>query len=148
MASVASISVLGASDGDVDGASNAAPPFQVNPGDSGPISSGPLPGPSLGSTSFRQEFSFNRADHDLNEADLDFLSNYLASKTATRYGYSFRRFRLFCEQLQTDPLTCPPAVVVKYIRHLYEQSIEWGPKFRPWSEFGPFFKIGTILVPF
>ena len=31
----------------------------------------------------------------------------------------------FCEQLQTDPLTCPPAVVVKYIRHLYETGAEW-----------------------
>ena len=30
----------------------------------------------------------------------------------------------------------------------YKQSIEWGPKFGPWSEFGPLFNIGTILVPF
>jgi len=28
------------------------------------------------------------------------------------------------------------------------QSIQWGPKFGPWSEFGPLFNIGTILVPF
>ena len=25
----------------------------------------------------------------------------------------------------TDPLTCPPAAVVKYIRHLYETGAEW-----------------------
>ena len=28
------------------------------------------------------------------------------------------------------------------------QSLEWGQKFRPWSEFRPFFNICTILVPF
>ena len=123
--SVAPKSVLGAGDRDVCGASDAAPPFQVNSVDSGPISSGTLPGPSRGSTSFRQEFSLSRADHDLNEADLDFLSNHLASQTASGYRYSFRRFRLFCEKLQTDPLTCPPAIVVKCIRHLYETGAEW-----------------------
>merc|ERR1712082_203340 len=41
------------------------------------------------------------------------------------YGYSFRRFRLFCKRLQADPLTCTPAIVVKYVRHLHEEGAEW-----------------------
>ena len=53
------------------------------------------------------------------------LSNHLDSKTASGYVYYFRRLRIFCEQLLTDPLSCPPAVVVKYIRHLYETGAEW-----------------------
>ena len=83
--SVATISVLGAGDGDADGATHAAPPLQVDPGDTTPISSGSLPGPSRGLAYFRQEFSPSRADHDLNEADLDFLSNHLTSKTVSGY---------------------------------------------------------------
>ena len=126
MSPVAPISVLGADVGDVGRTSNAAPTLQVNPGDSRPISSGSLPGPSRGSASFRQEFSLSRADHDLNDADLNFLSNHLASKTASGYRYSFRRFRLFCEHLQADPLTCLPAIVVKYVRHLYETGAKYG----------------------
>ena len=56
---------------------------------------------------------------------MNFLSNHLASKTASGYRYSIRRFRLFCEHFLTDPVTCPPAVVVKYIRHLYETGAKW-----------------------
>ena len=62
----------------------------------------------------------SKVSHDLDEADLEFLSKHLASGSASGYGYSFKKFRPFCEQLQADPLTCSPAVVVKYIRHLYE----------------------------
>ena len=92
--SVATISVLGAGDGDAGGATHTAPPLQVDSGDKGPVSSGSLPGPSRGLASFRQEFSLSKADHDLNEADLDFLTNHLASKTVSGYGHFFRRFRL------------------------------------------------------
>ena len=117
---MAPVSVLELGDRDAGGATDAAPLLQVNLGDSGPVSSRTFPGSSRGAASFRQEFSLSRADHDLDEADMDFLSNHLASNTASGYRYSVRRFRLFCQQLQADPLTCPPAVVVKYLRHLYE----------------------------
>ena len=30
----------------------------------------------------------------------------------------------FCVQLQADPLTCAPAMVVNYVRHLYESDAE------------------------
>ena len=123
--SVAFSPLVGSDDGDDGGAPDAAPPLQDYLGDPGQLSCEPLPGPSRGSASFRQEFCLSRADHDLDDADLDFLSKHLASQTASGYGYSFRRFRLFCEQLQADPLTCAPAIVVKYVRHLYEAGAEY-----------------------
>ena len=30
----------------------------------------------------------------------------------------------FCVQLQADPLTCALAIVVNYVRHLYESGAE------------------------
>ena len=50
---------------------------------------------------------------------------HLATQTASGYGYIFKKFRLFCEQLQANPLTCAPAVVVKYLRHLFESGAEY-----------------------
>ena len=38
---------------------------------------------------------------------------------------TLKRFRSFCEHIQADPLTCPPAIVVKYVRHLYEAGAEY-----------------------
>ena len=61
----------------------------------------------------------------MDETDLDFLSKHLAPRTASGYGYIFKKFRLFCEQLQADPMTCPPAIVVKYLRHLFESGAEY-----------------------
>ena len=67
----------------------------------------------------------SKSSHDLDEADLDFLSKHLAPQTASGYGYTFKNFRLFCEQLHADPLTCAPAVVVKYLRNLFESGAEY-----------------------
>ena len=105
--------------------SNAASTLQDNPGDSGQHSCCPLPRSSGGTACYRQEFRLSKTSHDLDEADLDFLSKNLASQAASGYGYTFRKFRLFCEQLQADPLTCAPAIVVKYVRHLYESGAEY-----------------------
>ena len=77
-----------------------------------------LPGPSGGSSHFRQAFASSTANLDLDQDDIDFLSNHLSSGTATGYGYVFTHFKIFCETMQTSPLTCSPAVIVKYIRRL------------------------------
>ena len=79
MSLVAYSSVVGTADGYDGGASDAAPSLQVSPGDSGKLSCGSLPGPSGGSSSYRQEFCLSKAGHDLDEADLDFLLKHLAS---------------------------------------------------------------------
>ena len=61
----------------------------------------------------------------LDSADLDFLSNYLASGTKAGYGYVFQRFSIFCADFHVDPFTCNPAIVVKYIRCMYDQGAEY-----------------------
>ena len=96
---------MGVPAGHDGGTSNAASSLQDNSGDSGQHSCCTLPRSSGGTASFRQEFSLSNSNHDLDEADMDFLSHHLASQTASGYGYTFRRFRFFCEQLQADPLT-------------------------------------------
>ena len=112
--SVAFGPLVGLDDGDDDGATLEASILQEDCEVPGQLSCA-LPGPSGGPSHFRQEFNLSRAQHDLDEEDLDFLSNHLASGTASGYGYSFRKFGLFCERFQADPLTCTPAVVVKYV---------------------------------
>ena len=124
MPSVAFGPLVGLDDGDDDGATLEASILQEDCEVPGQLSCA-LPGPSGGPSHFRQEFNLSRAQHDLDEEDLDFLSNHLASGTASGYGYSFRKFRLFCEHFQADPLTCTPAIVVKYVKHLYEEGAKY-----------------------
>ena len=76
-------SVVGIAGGHDGGTSDAAPSLQDNPGDPGQLSCGPLLGSSGGISSYRQEFFLSKAGHDLDEADLDFLSKHLASQTAS-----------------------------------------------------------------
>ena len=76
---VAHSSVVGTAAGHDGGISDAASSLQDNPGDSGQLSCGPLLRSSGGTSSYRQEFCLTKAGHDLDEADLDFLSKHLAS---------------------------------------------------------------------
>lgn len=62
---------------------------------------------------------------DLDQDDIAFLSNHLAPTTATGYGYIFAKFRNFSDKLSVDPITCPPSVVVKYLRQLSESGAEY-----------------------
>ena len=117
--------VVGDASGHDGGTSNAASTLQEHPTNTGRNPCLSLPGPSSGTASYRQEFSLSKSSHDLDEADLDFLSKHLAPQTASGYGYIVRKFRIFCEQLQADPLTCSPAVVVKYLRQLFESGAEY-----------------------
>ena len=122
---VAHSTVVGVVTGDDGGTSHVAATLQNHPANSRRHSDLSLPGSSGGTACYRQEFSLSKSSHDLDEADLDFLSKHLAPQTASGYGYTFRKFRLFCEQLQADPLTCAPAIVVKYLRHLFESGAEY-----------------------
>ena len=125
LSTVAHSIVVGVAPGHDGGTTHGAPTLQNNPAKSRQHSCLTLPGSSGGAACYRQEFSLSKSNHDLDEADLEFLSKHLAPQTASGYGYIFRKFRLFCEQLQADPLTCAPAVVVKYLRHLFETGAEY-----------------------
>ena len=122
---VAHSTVVGVVTEDDGGTSHGAATLQNNPANSRRHSDLSLPGSSGGTACYRQEFSLSKSSHDLDEADLDFLSKHLAPQTASGYGYIFRKFWLFCEQLQADPLTCAPAVVVKNLRQLFESGAEY-----------------------
>ena len=77
--------------------------------------------PPIGSCShFGENFKASHGNLDLDANDLDFLSNHLAEGTKNGYGYVFKQFSEFCSQINADPFSCPPAVLVKYVRHLYE----------------------------
>ena len=125
LSAVANGPVVGAASGYDGGTSYDTSTLQNNLANSRQHSSHSLPGSSGGTACYRQEFSLSKSNHDLDEADLDFLSKHLAPQTASGYGYVFRKFRLFCEQMQADPLSCAPAIVVKYLSHLFESGAEY-----------------------
>ena len=62
---------------------------------------------------------------ELNEGDLHFLSKHLAKGTLAGYSYAFKHFSSFCSSLGADPVTCPPPVIVKYSRKMYEDGAEY-----------------------
>ena len=84
-----------------------------------------IPGPSSGSLHFSRNFSASHSALDLEDADLEFLSNHLSNGTKSGYGYAFKAFSSFCTNLGVDPFTCPPSVVVKYIRHMYNANSQY-----------------------
>ena len=49
-----------------------------------------------GGTHFREEFGRSLASHDLDEADINFLSGHLANQSASGYFYAFEKFKQFC----------------------------------------------------
>ena len=125
MPTVAHSTVVGVAAGHDGGTSDVASTLQNDPENKRQHPCLSLPGSSGGTACYRQAFMLSKTSHDLDEADLDFLSKHLAPQTASGYGYTFRKFRIFCEQLQADPLTCAPAIVVKYLRHLFESGAEY-----------------------
>ena len=62
---------------------------------------------------------------NLDKADLEFLSNHLSSGTKSGYGYAFNAFSNFCANIGADPFTCPPSVVVKYVRQMYNNGAQY-----------------------
>ena len=78
-----------------------------------------------GMQNFQQQYQLSHQTQGLSEDDLAFLANHLAPGTSVTYGYTFKSFRGFCDSLGTDPLTCSPVVVVKYLRGLYEKGAQY-----------------------
>jgi hypothetical protein len=75
---VADSSVVGTAVRDAGGTSHAASILQVNIENTRQQSSAAILGPYGGPACFRQEFSLSKANHDLDQDDLDFLLNHLA----------------------------------------------------------------------
>ena len=61
----------------------------------------------------------------LNREDLDFLSHHIATNTTQKYNSAWQQFCLFCKGLNVQPITCSVTVIVKYIRHRFEEGVSY-----------------------
>ena len=80
---------------------------------------------SRGSSYFRSQLKLAHSAESLNEEDEEFLSHHLADKTSAGYGYTWKKFASFCRTVQVDPFACPPAIIVKYLRAMYERGSQY-----------------------
>ena len=61
----------------------------------------------------------------LNQEDHDFLSHHISGGTRGNYGRAWIHFCKFCAELNVDPETCSPAVLVKYVRDQFETGASY-----------------------
>ena len=76
-------------------------------------------------TSLPRTFGCSPPGEDLDEEDLAFLAHHLSEGTRAGYSSVIKKFTDFCAKFGKDPLTCPPALIVKYIRSLFEEGAEY-----------------------
>ena len=122
---VAVCSVVANGTGD-DG--RASPPpslLQENSNHSGRKPPTALSGTIGGGSYFSKNYAIRHKDSALDKPDLDFLSCHLSVGSKSGYGYAFQKFVRFCATLNVDPYNCMPAVLVKYVRHLYESGASY-----------------------
>ena len=125
VSSVAHSNVVASVSGDVGGTTPSSSILPPGSSHGGGGTGSALSRSANSCTSFGQEFSLSHPTSGLDQDDLDFLSNHLAHSTRTGYGYVFKRFRGYCENIHEDPYTCAPAIIVKYIRNMYESGAEY-----------------------
>ena len=61
----------------------------------------------------------------LNQDDYDFLSHHIATNTTQKYNSAWQQFCRFCDGQNVQPITCLVAVIVKYIRHRFEEGVSY-----------------------
>ena len=88
-------------------------------------SSGIQYGPSSGCS--HQEQPIIESDNNvvLNQYDYDFLDHHIATNTEQKYTSAWQQFCNFCNGLNVQPMTCSVAVIVKYIRHRFEEGVSY-----------------------
>ena len=118
-APLAQCAVVAPSDGDDGGPSSVPAPLQGGLDSHEAEPGAPIPGASSSSSPSRHPVA------DLDEEDLSFLSCHLAKGTLSGYNCVMKKFTSFCSPFGLDPLTCPPSLVVKYLRSLYEEGAEY-----------------------
>ena len=113
------LSLVVALGGGADGRASHQPPTpEPGTGDSDQETHSPIPGTSGCHPS-------ERVDSKLNDEDLLFLSNHLAKGTLSGYKYAMKRFEEFCNKFNENATTCPPSVLVKFVRHLHESGANY-----------------------
>ena len=61
----------------------------------------------------------------LNQDDFDFLDHHISTNTKQKYSSAWQQFCTFCTGLNVHPITCSVAVIVKYIRHRFEEGASY-----------------------
>ena len=61
----------------------------------------------------------------LNQDDYDFLDHHISTNTKQKYTSAWQQFCTFCTGLNVQPITCSVAVIVKYIRHRFEEGASY-----------------------
>ena len=82
-------------------------------------------GPSSGCS--HQEQPIIESDNNvvLNQDDYDFLDHHIATNTKQKYTSAWQQFCNFCNGLNVQPITCSVTVIVKYIRHRFEEGVSY-----------------------
>ena len=84
-----------------------------------------LPGTSRGGANFRESLTVSCSSHDFTPDELDFLANHISKGSASGYGYAWSRFASYCSGKGVDPFTCPPNIIVKYIKQIYDNGAKY-----------------------
>ena len=82
-------------------------------------------GPSSGSSHQWQPLIESGDSVVLNQDDFDFLDHHISTNTKQKYGSAWQQFCTFCSGLNVQPITCSVAVIVKYIRHRFEEGASY-----------------------
>ena len=122
--SLAKFSLVASSSRNDDEASLAASPLQAFNHSDGKRSNA-IFGALSGSTYFCSQLRQRNEYEDLDEDDEKFLFHHLASQTSTGYGYIWRKFSKFCAQLNVNPFSCSPAIIVRYLRQNFENGAQY-----------------------
>ena len=94
---------------------------QVNSRGGGPG----VPGPLGSTTYFRESLKTNATYANLDSDDLDFLSNHLSLSSSKNYSCAWKKFSSFCVDSGVEPFSCPPHLIVKYLRKLYNGGAKY-----------------------
>ena len=120
--SVAKCSVVANGGRDVTGTSNSSSILSEGSKDDVTQRETSIFGTSNCSSHFRSALGVTHSSSGLDKDDLDFLSNHLSEGTQSGYGYVFKRFQKFCQDIGQNPFTCDPVSIVKYIRSIYDSG--------------------------
>ena len=82
-------------------------------------------GPSSGSSHQEQPIIASDNSVVLNQDNYDFLDHHIATNTKQKYTSAWQQFCTFCNGLNVQPITCSVAVIVKYIRHRFEEGASY-----------------------
>ena len=122
---LASLPLVGAGEGHDDSPAPGPPPSQVHSQDQGGRANEGVPGPTNGLAGFRSNLAKTYEAHGLSEDDLEFLSHHISSGSASGYSYIWAKFSTFCSNLEVDPFSCSPIIILKFLRSMFDNGAKY-----------------------